>query len=160
MLGDFAAAVRDLGVVRHLTARLDEEDTEVGDGLMHRLIACFDTPRLRSLSVEGHVELVTTFEMLAAWPGAAELTRLDFGFVWNLPGDDVLRVLADSPYLGRLAHLRLYLCEGFTTDGARVLVDSPRLPALRFVYLGEDENEVPEAALDVLRERFAVGHAP
>jgi hypothetical protein len=153
MLFDFAGAVRDLGVVQYLTACTDEQETEV-PLLLDQVIACFDTPRLRTLTVQGHIEDLSKFETLAAWPGAAELTDLEFGFVWGLPGDDVLRVLAGSPYLRNLRRLRLYLCAGFTEAGVTALADSPNLPALKTVYLGEDENEVSEEAELALRQRF------
>ncbi len=154
MLLDFTGVVRDLGVVRHLTTRIDD-DAEVGDFLVGRVIACFDVPRLLTLNVEAWIGKLSTFEALAAWPGAEELTELEFGFVSHrLEGDDVLRVLAGSPYLRKLTRLRLYLCSSFTEAGVAALADSANLPALISVYLGEDENEVPEAAERILRERF------
>jgi uncharacterized protein (TIGR02996 family) len=154
MLLDFTAAVRDLGVVRHLTALSDELDPEVGDLLTGRVIALFDNPRLRTLVIQGHVEKLSTFEMMAAWPGAAELRSLEFGFIWDVPGDDVLRALASSPYFRKLTTLRLYLCNGFTEAGATALVESVNLPALKAVDLGEDENDVPPGAVRILRKRF------
>ena len=153
LLLDFSGAVRDLGVVRHLTALWDEEDAEA-PLLIDRVIACFDIPRLQTLIIQGQINKLSTLEALAAWPGAAELTHLELGFVWGLPGDDVLRVLARSPSLRNLARLHLYLCQGFTEAGAAALADSPNLPALTKVSLGEDENAVSEAAERILRERF------
>jgi uncharacterized protein (TIGR02996 family) len=154
MLLDFAGAVRDLGMVRYLATGGDDEDAET-PLLLDRIIACFDAPRLQSLVVQAQVDKLAKFEMFAAWPGAAELRRLEFRFVWELPGDEVLRALARSPYLRNLTHLHLYLCEGFTEEGVEALLaHSTDLPSLKTVYLGEDENEVPEAAVRLLRQRF------
>jgi uncharacterized protein (TIGR02996 family) len=157
MLLEFTGAVRDLGVVRHLTAQHDGDvDAEVGDRVVQRVIACFDVPRLRTLRIDSHVEELATVEMIAAWPGTAELTHLELGFLWDVPGDDALRVLSRSPYLRNLESLRLYLCDGCTLAGVQALADSPHLPALKVVYLGEDENDVPADAVRLLRERFPV----
>jgi uncharacterized protein (TIGR02996 family) len=158
MLPDFATAIRDLGVIRHLAVQVDPEDS-TSDQLVGRVIACFDVPRLRTLHVFA-VEDMEAFDMVAAWPGAEELTHLEFGFITDVPGDDILRVLAASPYLRKLELLHLYLCESCTEAGVQALIDSPNLPALKTVYLGEDENELPAAALTLLRQRFLPRERP
>src|SRR5262249_58082933 len=113
-----------------LTALVGDVDTEVGDMLVGRVIACFDVPRLRTLIVHSSIEKLATFEAFAAWPGAAELTQVEFWFVSGIAGDDVLRVLARSPYLGNLRRLHLYLCDGFTEAGVAALAHSAHPPPL------------------------------
>jgi hypothetical protein len=68
-------------------------------------------------------------------------------------GEGDVRVLADSPALGRVEHLGL-AGTGLTDRGAFAIARSDALPSLRFVDV--HRNQLSEAAINALRARAVV----
>ena len=70
--------------------------------------------------------------------------------------DEAVRILARSPYLGKLEHLHLNLGHDYTDAAVEAILDSPTLKALKKVRLVSDFPELSAAVLQRFQARFGV----
>jgi uncharacterized protein (TIGR02996 family) len=129
---------------------------------------------LCSLALVRHRLGPDVLQVVADWPAAEGLRRLDFTYTWQ--GDAGVAVLASSPRLRNLTTLNLFACEvsdaGFealagsphltrlahltlhqnrvTPAGVQALIRSPLLPRLRWLSL-EINTQLGDAALALAR---------
>jgi uncharacterized protein (TIGR02996 family) len=154
----FSPAVRDLGMLRQL--QLDD-DLDAGDYVIRLLIATMERPRLRTLRLYSVVDHLAPLRALAAWRGLEELTELALlahPEDESLSADEVMRILARSPYLRKLEHLDVRLYPEYSDAAVNAVLDSPYLKGLQQLRLRSDHAELSEAVLARFRLRFGVAH--
>jgi uncharacterized protein (TIGR02996 family) len=121
-----------------------------------RLLDALPPGRLRRLCLDCSALSLATLRQAIESPALQDLTDLSLVAVVGVEGfgDDLLQVIATTPHLVKLVRLDLRH-NGLTDAGARTLLASGRLPALRLLRL-DNNSFSPECRAELMRFRAGV----